>query len=87
MCREISAALVSVAYRAATALRTAAAAPGGGAADVLLAWALALARWRRANESVVNTECLVKELGAVEVLDGLGGFGEGRVLDQGISLA
>jgi hypothetical protein len=77
VCRNQSTYLVSVASRAATAFGTAAAASGGGATDVLLALALALARWRRANESVVDAECLVKELGAVQVLDGLRGLGEG----------
>jgi len=62
-----------------------AAAPGRGATDALPR-GLALARWRWADKSVVNTEGLVKELGAVQVLDGLGGLGEGRVLDQRVSL-
>jgi hypothetical protein len=77
VCRNQSTNLVSVAYGAATALWTATATAGGGATDVFLALVLALARWRGANESVVNAECLVKELGAVQVLDGLRGFGEG----------
>lgn len=87
VCRKQSMGLVSVTSRAATAIRTAAAAAGGGATNVLLGWSLALARWGRADESVVDAQSLVKELAAVQVLDCLGGFGEGRVLDQGVSLA
>jgi hypothetical protein len=78
--------LISVAAGTATATRATAAASGRGTTDVLPR-SLALARWRRADESVVNAEGLVKEFGAVQVLDGLGGFGEGRVLDQGVSLS
>ena len=77
--------LISVAAGASTATRAMAAASGRGTTDALPR-SLALTRWRRADESVINAEGLVKELGTVQVLDGLGGFGEGRVLDQGVSL-
>lgn len=46
--------------------------------------ALSCRRW--ADKGVVDVNCLIKQLGTVEVLDSLGGFGKSRVFDQCISL-
>lgn len=77
--------LLPVTLRAATPIWAAAATPA--AATATLSSTLALARRRWANKSVVDLDGLVEKFGSVEVLDGLGGLGKGRVFDQRVSLA
>lgn len=66
--------LFSISFRAATPVRTAAATPAG---TTPFGSALAFAGGRWAYKSVVDVNGLVKQLGTVQVLDGLSSFGKG----------
>ena len=64
---------VTTSFRAAAAVGAAAAVTTSSA---LRSSILALARWGRADEGIVNVEGLFEELGSVEVLDGFTRLGE-----------
>lgn len=76
--------LASIGIGTAAAPRATAATP---ATTSTLRCTLVLVGWGRANKSIVDCESLIEQFRTVEVLDGLAGFGEGCVFDQGISLA
>lgn len=76
--------LFSVTVRAATPIWTAASTP---AATASLSHTLALSRRGRTDKSVVDVNCLFKQLGTIKILDGLGSLRESRVFDQCVSLA
>lgn len=76
--------LFSVTVRAAAPIRTAASTP---AATASLSHTLALSRRGRTDKSVVDVNCLFKQLGTIKILDGLGSLRESRVFDQCVSLA
>lgn len=74
---------VTASFRTAASVRAAAAIT---TSPTLWRSILVLARWRWAHESIVDVKSLIKELMAVQVLNGLAGLGESRVFNQCVSL-
>ena len=66
---------VPVAFGTATAVGAATATPA--TTTTLWTTTLALGRWGRAHECVVDMNGLFEEFGTIEVLDGVAGFRQG----------